>query len=65
MKKGAQRSRGRKSGIICEALERQRPADENQSTAYERFKKAGLMGVARTAPAHLSTNRKYLDGFGR
>ena len=34
-------------------------------TAYDLFKKAGLIGCARGMPSDLATNPKYMEGFGR
>jgi len=33
-------------------------------TAYDRAKKAGLIGVVRGANRDLSTNRRHFSGFG-
>jgi hypothetical protein len=35
-----------------------------RESAYERFKKAGLIGVVRGASKDLSTNPKHFDRFG-
>jgi len=37
----------------------------SESTAYDGFKRAGLIGIAKTGPSDLSTNRKHFEGFGR
>jgi metal-responsive CopG/Arc/MetJ family transcriptional regulator len=50
------------SEIVREALDQYlRPGD----TAYEGFKKAGLIGITKNGPRDLSTNKKHLEGFGR
>ena len=33
-------------------------------TAYDAFKEAGLIGCAPGGPSDLSTNKKYMKGFG-
>ena len=37
-------------------------ADES---AYEAFKRAGIIGCVKGGPSDLSTNPKYLEGLGR
>ncbi|MFW6114314.1 MAG: hypothetical protein ACOC7K_01085 [bacterium] len=34
-------------------------------SALEGFRKRGFLGSIKDAPADLSTNRKYMEGFGR
>jgi predicted transcriptional regulator len=33
-------------------------------SAYEAFKKAGLIGIVRSGSKDLSTNKKHMEGFG-
>jgi len=33
-------------------------------SAYEAFKKAGLIGLVRSGAKDLSTNKKHMEGFG-
>ena len=33
-------------------------------SAYEAFKRAGLIGIAKGLPKDLSTNKKHMEGFG-
>ena len=33
-------------------------------SAYEAFKKAGLIGIVKGGPTDLSTNKKHMEGFG-
>jgi hypothetical protein len=40
-----------------------RPAEGE--TLFDRAKRAGLIGCLNGAPADLSTNPKYMEGFGR
>ena len=34
-------------------------------SAYDSFKKAGLIGIIKKGPSDLSTNKKHMRGFGR
>jgi hypothetical protein len=34
-------------------------------TLYESLERAGLIGCVKDAPADLSTNPKYMEGFGK
>lgn len=36
-----------------------------EESAYEAFKRAGLIGCVKGGPSDLSTNQKYMEGFGR
>jgi predicted DNA-binding antitoxin AbrB/MazE fold protein len=36
-----------------------------QLTLYESLERAGLIGCVKDAPADLSTNPKYMEGFGK
>jgi predicted DNA-binding protein len=60
----ARRGGTRESDLVRGAVERQLAAEEDSLTAYDRAKKAGLIGVVRGSPPDLSTNPKYFDGFG-
>lgn len=64
LKDVAPRGGTRESKIIRQSIERQLNADDNAPTTYELAKMAGLIGAVRYARPDLSTNRKYLDGFG-
>ena len=33
-------------------------------SAYEAFRKAGLIGIVKGGPKDLSTNKKHMEGFG-
>ena len=50
------------SQLVREALEEYLCPSES---AYDAFKKAGLIGIVKNGPPDLSTNKKYMDGFGR
>jgi hypothetical protein len=63
--KQAARGRGtRESDLVRVSVERQLAGEDHAITAYERFKKAGLIGIVRGASRDLSTNRRHSDGFG-
>jgi hypothetical protein len=50
------------SEIVREALDRYlQPGD----TAYDGFKRAGLIGITSVGHRDLSTNKQHLEGFGR
>ncbi len=40
-------------------------ATDKGETLYDRAKRAGLVGCLNGAPSDLSTNPKYMEGFGR
>jgi predicted DNA-binding protein len=65
LKDAAQRKGTRESDFVRGAVERQLAAETIETTAYDRAKAAGLIGVARGASRDLSTNPKHLKGFGR
>jgi hypothetical protein len=54
-----------KSALVREALERslKRPAQGPRQTAFDRVK--DLAGIIKDGPADMSTNPKYMDGFGQ
>jgi len=54
-----------KSALVREALERsfKRPRQARQQTAFDRVK--DLCGIIKDGPADMSTNPKYMDGFGK
>jgi predicted transcriptional regulator len=59
------RSTGRtESDLVRAALEDFCKKHSAKPTAYDLFKAAGLIGCAK-GPADLSTNEKYMEGFGR
>jgi predicted DNA-binding protein len=64
LKDAAHRSGTRESDLVREAVERQLSAEDDTLTAYELAKAAGLIGAVRGESPDLSTNPKYLDGFG-
>jgi len=64
LKAAARRSGTRESDLVRSAVERQLAAEEDALTAYERAKKAELIGAVRGAARDLSTNPGYFNGFG-
>ncbi len=64
LKAVANRGGRRESDLIREAVEQRIAADELSPTAYEYAKKAGLIGAVKGTVRDLSTNPKYVDGFG-
>ena len=64
LKETARRNGARESDIVRTAVERQFAAEDEKITAYERVKKAKLIGAVRGAVRDLSTNPQHFDGFG-
>ena len=50
------------SQLVREALEEYLTPSES---AYDAFRKAGLIGVVKSGVPDLSTNKKHMEGFGR
>jgi hypothetical protein len=64
--KDRSRTTGNKeSEMIREALEDYIIKKNGEKTAYERALEAGFIGCAKGLPRDLSTNKKYLKGFGK
>ena len=53
------------SEVAREALEAYCQQQLGEKSAYDLFKEAGLIGDAKGLPSDLSTNPKYMEGFGR
>lgn len=57
--------------VLSEALRSYRPArakdgnGEKQKLFYDALQESGLIGIVKDAPPDLSTNPKYMEGFGR
>ena len=60
----ADRRGKRESDVIREAVVRELAADDLATTAYDRVKRAGLVGMVKGARRDLSTNREHFKGFG-
>lgn len=64
LKNAARRSGRRESDVVRGAVESQLAAEDEELTAYDYARNAGLIGVVRGAARDLSTNTKHFDGFG-
>lgn len=64
IRKRAKATRKKEAEIIREALEKVFVAPAKTQTCYELASKLGLIGMLKDAPADLSTNPKYMEGFG-
>jgi predicted transcriptional regulator len=53
------------SDLVREAIAEYCRNYPRKPTAFDAFKTAGLIGDAKGLPADLSTNPKYMEGFGR
>jgi predicted DNA-binding protein len=65
LKAAARRSGKLESDLVRSAVEQHLDMGDEEPTAYERFEKAGLIGIARKGPRDLSTNQDHFKGFGR
>lgn len=65
LKHEAAASRKRPSDLVRHALERYLDEGIAPESCYDVAVRTGFLGAARNAPPDLSTNRKYLKGFGR
>jgi len=52
------------SELVREALERYLPAAQKVQSAYDAAVALGVIGCAEGLPGDLSTNPKYMKGFG-
>jgi len=60
------RAHGKKpSQLVREALEAYCNGAEKDSTCYDIALKAGFIGSAKNLPPDASTNRRYMEGFGK
>lgn len=64
LKQAARSSGTRESDLVRVSVEQRLAGEDQAVTAYERCKKAGLIGVVRGASRDLSTNPRHFDGFG-
>ncbi len=55
----------RESEVVREALREYFTAHGARETCYDVALRAGIVGIVKTAPSDISTNRKYFKGFGR
>lgn len=64
LKQAARGTGTRESDLVRVSVEQQLAGEDHAITAYERFHRAGLIGVVRGASRDLSTNTRHFDGFG-
>ena len=65
LSRAAKKAGKSESEIVRAAIEDYCAAESPGPSAYDLFKKAGLIGVAKNLPSDLATNPKYMEGFGR
>ena len=64
LKAAAERAGTPESDLVCAAIQRYLAAEDEATTAFDRAKRAGLIGAVRGASRDLSTNPRHFDGFG-
>ena len=52
-----------KSSLVREALEHLLKRQRSKKTAFDRVK--NLCGIIKDGPSDMSTNPRYMDGFGK
>ena len=50
--------------VVREALEKHLAEEPKNLSAYDLAVQIGAIGCAKNLPADLSTNKKYMEGFG-
>jgi predicted DNA-binding protein len=65
LKKHAGMRRRSESALVREALESFLGEASGSNSAYDLAREAGLIGCVPGKSSDLSTNRKYLEGFGK
>lgn len=58
---GAREMQKDQSQLVRDALEAYLSPSQN---AHDAFMRAGLIGIVKKGPRDLSTNKKYMQGFG-
>ena len=53
------------SDVVREALEQYLADGRRVESCYDLALRTGLLGVVKTGPRDLATNKKYFKGFGR
>jgi len=53
------------SSVVRDALEQYLVDSPGEKTCFDLANELGVIGIAKKAPKDLSTNRKYLEGFGK
>ena len=56
-----------KSEIVRSALDKDLhgPGKQSEISAYDALEALGVIGCVEDAPPDLSTNKKYMEGYGR
>ena len=65
LEREAAAKRKRPSDVVRDALESYLDQRSQPESCYDLALRTGFIGVAKNAPPDLSTNHKYLKGFGR
>ena len=65
LKHEAAAKRKRPSDVVRDALEQYLNERTTAETCYDLAVRTGFLGVAKNAPADLSTNPRHFKGFGR
>ena len=53
------------SELVRESVEAHLAEEPERESAYDLAKRLGLVGCVKNAPSDLSTNPKYMEGFGK
>ncbi len=53
------------SDVVRDALEAYLPVKTSPESAYDAAVRLGIIGCISNAPRDLSTNKKYMEGFGK
>ena len=64
IKRRAKATGKKEAQLIREALEKEFHVQEPQKTCHDLALKLGLIGSVTDTPSDLSTNEKYMEGFG-
>lgn len=65
LKERSRTTGARESQVVREALEEYLSKDDSEETAYDRARKAGLIGPIRGGRKDASTNKSLFKGFGK
>ena len=60
----SRRQRKKESELVRAALEAYCGQEKREETCYDIALRTGFIGSAKNAPPDLSTNPKYMEGFG-
>jgi predicted DNA-binding protein len=53
------------SDLVRQALQRQADEMNEEDSVFDLLERAGDIGISDKGPSDLSTNKKYMEGFGR